>query len=148
MMRPRQFLARCVRGLVDRAVRDERGGVNSMSIAMIAPALLVLVGLVVDGAGMAQAARYAEAEANNTARVAANAAAPGAAAGQFPARVAYQAGHQHLRQAGVSGTVRVEGQTVTVTTEHTYDTAFLSAIGIHTLVGTGSASVGLTVVNP
>lgn len=148
MMRFVHSLTSWGRRLLARAGGDERGGVNSLSIAIIAPALLVLAGLVVDGAGMAQAARLAEAEANNAARVAANAAAPGAAAGRFPGRIAYQAGHQHLRQAGISGTVSVEGQTVTVTSERTYNTVFLSAIGIHTLTGTGEASVRLTVVDP
>ena len=108
-------------------------------MAIIAPALLVLVGLVVDGGGQLAAVRQAEGVAAQAARAGVDgmpATLNGGASPQF----AKQAAEQYLRDARVSGTVSVAGDVVTVRTTVSYQTVFLGLIGVHTLEGEGQAS--------
>jgi Flp pilus assembly protein TadG len=122
----------------------ERGAITPM-VVVVGVALLLMVGLVVD----AGAKLNAVSQANDVAAQAAHAAATqldtGAAlsAGQIgvSASQAQQAGLAVLAASDMSGSVVIDGQSVTVTATCTKPTAFLSLIGITTVEGTGTASV-------
>lgn len=136
------------RSLRRRAARvDERGSV-SIAAAILVPALIIMLGLVVDGGGKVAAARRADAAAVAAVRYGGDAAASNLAAGQNPNSVAYAAARRYL--SGVSGpyTVAVRGRTLTVTTTETYNTVILQAIGIGILQGHGEASARIAPVTP
>ncbi len=120
--------------------RDERGGSTAILAAIIAPMLLVLVGLVVDGGGQLAAVRQAEAVAAQAARAGADAVIGAAVAGAGAEQRARAAALEHLQRAGVEGTVTVADGVVTVTTSLQHDAVFLGLIGINQLTGTGEAS--------
>lgn len=122
-----------------RMARDWRGSTSSLLVAIIAPALLVLIGLVVDGGGQLAAARQAEGVAAQAARAGVD-ATPATLNGGLSPQFAKQAAEQHLRDAGVAGTVTVSGGIVAVHTTVTYRTVFLGLIGVHALEGEGQAS--------
>lgn len=102
--------------------------------------LLVLVGLVVDGGGQLAAVRQAEAVAAQAARAGADAAIGSAVVGVNSDHQARTAAQDHLRRAGVDGSVTVTDGVVTVVTSIRHDTVFLGLIGIHGLTGEGRAS--------
>src|SRR5690606_39867382 len=102
--------------------------------------VLVLVGLVVDGGGQLAAVRQAEAVAAQAARAGADAVIGSAVVGVGAEHQARTAAQDHLRRAGVDGTVSVAGGVITVTTSVVHDTVFLGLIGVHQLTGTGEAS--------
>lgn len=122
-----------------RLARNLRGASSSLLAAIIAPALLVLVGLVVDGGGQLAAVRQAEAVAAQAARAGVD-AMPATLTGGSSPHLARQAAEQYLAQAGVSGTVTISGEIVTVHTTVTHRTVFLGLIGVHALDGDGEAS--------
>ncbi len=126
---------------------DERGAV-SIAAAILVPALIIMLGLVVDGGGKVAAARRADATAVAAVRYGGDAAASNLAAGQNPNSVAYAAARRYLSQAGGSSTVSVRGRTLTVTTTETYNTVILQAIGIGSLQGHGEASARIAPVTP
>lgn len=111
-----------------------------MLAAIIAPMLLVLVGLVVDGGGQLAAVRQAEAVAAQAARAGADAAVGASIGGGSATQRALDGAHDHLRRAGVSGTVEVRDGTVLVRTSVTHRSVFLGLIGVHELTGSGEAS--------
>lgn len=133
--------------IVER-VRDERGTIT-LPLTVLVLALLVSVGLVVDGGAKVRAVQQAT-------RVAAEAARAGAqevnvAAVQtggtptidpYRARLAAQA---LLADAGVTGTVTASTTEVQVRASVTRPTVFLGLIGTSTVTGTGSAASGLTI---
>lgn len=122
----------------------ERGAITPM-VVVVGVALLLMVGLVVD----AGAKLNAVSQANDVAAQAAHAAAAqldtGAAlsAGQIGVSTsqAQEAGMAVLAGSDMSGSVVIDGQSVTVTATCTKPAAFLSLIGITTVQGTGTASV-------
>lgn len=127
---------------VHRRPRDERGGSSSLLAAIVAPMLLVAVGLVVDGGGQLAATRQAEAVAAEAAR-AGVAAGPASLTGGLSPVSARQGAEDHLHSAGVAGAVLVTDGHVTVRTTVDHDTVFLGLIGIHALQGHGEASARL-----
>lgn len=124
----------------------ERGAITPM-VVVVGLALLLMVGLVVD----AGAKLNAVSQANDVAAQAAHAAATqldsGAALATGKIDVstsqAQEAGMAVLAASDTSGSVVIDGQSVTVTATCTKPTAFLSLIGITTVQGTGTASVRL-----
>jgi Flp pilus assembly protein TadG len=127
------------------ALRGERGSA-SISFLLVSVTLIVVVGLVVDGAGKIQANERADLVAASAARTATN------SIGGDTVRVgaltldpvkAVAAGEAYLAAAGMAGTVSVTGEVVTVTATTSYSTRFLSLIGIVELPGTGEASARL-----
>jgi Flp pilus assembly protein TadG len=127
------------------ALRGERGSA-SISFLLVSVTLIVVIGLVVDGAGKIQANERADLVAASAARTATN------SIGGDTVRVgalsldpvkAVAAGEAYLAAAGMAGTVSVTGEVVTVTATTSYSTRFLSLIGIVELPGTGSASARL-----
>lgn len=122
-------------------MRDQRGLSLSPFLVILLPALLVMIGLVVDGGAQAAAARHAERVAASAARAGSDAAAADRlSGGQDGARVALTAARRVVDQdATVSGSVKVVDNAVVVTTRMRTPTAVLSLIGIGEVVGEGSA---------
>jgi Flp pilus assembly protein TadG len=126
-------------------LRGDRGSA-SISFLLVTVTLIVVIGLVVDGAGKIQANERADQTAASAARAATN------SIGGDTVRVgaltldpvkAVAAGEAYLAAAGMAGTVSVTGEIVTVAVTTTYPTRFLSLIGITQLPGSGDASARL-----
>ena len=121
----------------------ERG---SVSIWMVTGAfvMIVLVGVAVDLTGQVRAQQQAHAIAQQAARnggqqIEAAGGVRGTSAHANLA-LAVNSAQAHLSNSGVSGVVTVEGGTrIVVTANDTYQTKFLSIIGIGGLPVTGSA---------
>ncbi len=139
--------SRCLTRLRRRLSFDERGSV-SIAAAILVPAVIIMLGLVVDGGGKVAAVRRADAAAVAAVRFGGDAAASNLAAGQNPSSVAYAAARRYLNGVGGSYTVAVRGRTLTVTTTETYNTVILQAIGIGSFQGHGEASARITPVTP
>jgi Flp pilus assembly protein TadG len=127
------------------ALRGERGSA-SISFLLVSVSLIVVIGLVVDGAGKIQANERADLVAASAARAATN------AIGGDTVRVgalsldpvkAVAKGEEYIAATGMAGSVSVTGEVVTVTVSTTYTTRFLSLIGVVELPGTGEASARL-----
>lgn len=125
-----------------RRARD-RGEINILAAGMV-PALIIAIGLVVDGGGRLHAEDEAEYAADQAARAAAqqiriDRAQMGLPPEVDPAR-ATQAAADTLGALGVQGGLTgVNGATVTVGTQVTYKTTFLTLIGISSLRVTADA---------
>ncbi|MDF1605882.1 TadE/TadG family type IV pilus assembly protein [Nocardioides sp. YIM 152315] len=126
--------------------RDEHGSIT-VWMALSSFAMIFLLGLAVDLGGQvhtherahdvaAQAARAGGEEVHGAAAIQGHALTISPAA----ARVAAQ---RYLDAAGVSGTVTITGDTLTVTVHDSYDPQFLGLIGIHRLDVTGTATARL-----
>ena len=121
----------------------ERGFV-SLYVVAITVGLVALAGLVIDG-GNALAAREKAADtAQQAARAGADALSPDSlrnpgALSATPAG-ATQAANQVLSTGGVTGTVSVDGDQVTVTVVVHQATTILSAVGVNQITGTATAS--------
>lgn len=123
--------------------RSERGEVNIL-VAGLVPALIIAIGLVVDGGGQLQAADRAQYAARQAARAGAQeqdiSEAQYGRPPQLNEAAAAAAAEAHLAAAGVAGRVDyVDGATIGVSTTVRYDTKFLALIGIGSLSAKGSA---------
>lgn len=131
-----------------RARRDDRGGVT-VFVAVCVIALIGLIGLAVDGGGKMRATERADYIAGEAARAGGQAVDPAdAISGQkivVDPQAAQDAAQTYLRSAGATGTVSVSGdaKTLTVTVTGSYDTAFLSVVGIGSLPVTGHGKATL-----
>ncbi|GGK31479.1 membrane protein [Pilimelia terevasa] len=131
---------------------DDRGAV-SVLVAILAPALLLLVGLVVDAGGMVRALQRAENVAAQAARTAGQAidlpAAIGGGIKRIDPAAATQAASAYLSRAGATGTVAVADdlQSVTVTATITYRPTLLAAFGYRTRTLTGQSTARLINTN-
>ena len=133
-----------LRGIRSR-IQDETGSISAY-VLMTVVTLIVVTGLVVDSAGKYQQDARAQQLAGNAARSAVNSLNDDtliAGALTVNAARAQNAARDYIAAAGVTGTVTVEGQAVTVEVDTTYTTRFLSLIGINTLPGQGSATAQL-----
>lgn len=125
--------------------QGERGSAAS-AMLVIVPTLIVVIGLVVDGAGKIQANERADQVAASAARAATNAISGDTVmigSLSLNATKAQQTAQDYIAAAGMTGTVTVAGQVVSVEVKTTYTTRFISLIGIGTLPGTGEASAQL-----
>ena len=121
--------------------RDDRGQSVSVFVVVVVAAMVMTTGLVVDGGQRVAAASRAEAAAAGAARAANNAAATRRLGGVDAAGAATRAAKAYLAgQSDVSGTVRVHGGVVTITTTAAEPTIFLAVLGIGSVSATGSAS--------
>jgi len=127
------------------AARASRGMSLSVLFALLVPSLLLVCGLAIDGASKAAADRRAEAVAAQAARAGPDAAAPLVISGQDGAATAPTAARSVVAaHAGMSGSATVDADgRLTVTTETSVATTFLSLIGVDTLPARGSAVVEL-----
>lgn len=139
--RPRPSLA-CLRA---RLGGRDRGSVTVWMITT-ALAMTLLVGLAVDLSGQVHARQRAQQVAAAAARAGGQqlhgpAAVRGQGAGIDPAAAAAAAAAYLAGSDGVTGSATVTAGTVTVTTETSYATKFLTLIGIRALTATGHAQV-------
>jgi hypothetical protein len=120
---------------------SESGQSASAFVAVVALAVFLVAGIVVDGGGRLATTARAEAVAGTAVRLASDAtAASGIEQGRDEA-IALRAAQDYLAgQPDVTGDVQVSGATVTVTVHATRETVFLSLIGIRVLASSGSAS--------
>jgi hypothetical protein len=130
--------------LRSRDGEDGSGGGMSLVLLLCAVALLVVLGLVVDGGAKAQALDRAN-------RIAMEAAAAGAQAfttggGEVNAAAADAAVQNYLAAEGVSGEAQIQANRVDVNVTLTKPTKMLSMVGIDeiTVTGDGYANVIFT----
>ncbi len=125
-----------------RRVTGDAGGI-AVFTAIVAVALLGIIGLVLDGGGKLRATERADALAIEAARAAGQAIDPASAitgeAIHVDPQAASAAALAYLQRAGVSGQVTVspDRTRLTVTVHSSYDTRFLTAIGIDSMSVTG-----------
>ena len=121
----------------------ERGSV-SLFFVMVTLALLVVVGLVVDGGAQIHNRQRADTSAQEAARAAGQAVNPAAAingdGAQIQLGTAQAAAQQYLASAGVQGNVTTTGGT-TVHVHTTYSPSFLGVIGVGSLSASADADV-------
>jgi Flp pilus assembly protein TadG len=131
-----------------RARWDDRGGVT-VFVAVCVIALIGIIGVAVDGGGKMRATERADYIAGEAARAGGQAIDPAEAISGNAIVVnpqdAQAAAQAYLRSAGATGTVSVSGngKTLTVTVTGSYDTTFLSAVGIGSLSVTGQGTATL-----
>lgn len=127
----------------------ERGSLSVFTV-VIAAAVMILLGLVVDGAAQLQAIQNAQATAREAARAGGQAVQPGPAArgaGAIPdSAAAVGAAQAYLAAANSSGSVSVAGDSIVVSTSQTWSPIFLSAIGVGSQTVTGQAEARLATV--
>ncbi|MGW2650914.1 Tad domain-containing protein (plasmid) [Streptomyces sp. FXJ1.172] len=131
-----------------RARLDDRGGVT-VFVAVCVIALIGIIGVAVDGGSKMRATERADYIAGEAARAGGQAIDPtdainGRAIVVDP-QAASAAAQAYLRSAGATGTVSVsgDGKTLTVTVTGSYDTKFLSVVGIGSLSVTGHGKATL-----
>ncbi|GAB3662564.1 hypothetical protein GCM10027596_24310 [Nocardioides korecus] len=113
--------------------RDQRGSASIWAIIVIAGAFTVLLGLVVDGGRVIDARVAASRAAAQAARVGADALSSSSVRSGHDAIDVVAAKVQaqnYLHDAGMTGTVKTAGQTVTVTVSGKSSTQILGVIGI------------------
>lgn len=127
---------------------DDRGGVT-VFVAVCVIALIGIIGVAVDGGSTMRATERADYIAGEAARAGGQAIDPADAingrAIVVDPQAAAAAAQAYLRSAGATGTVSVsgDGKTLTVTVTGTYDTKFLSVLGIGSLPVTGHGKATL-----
>lgn len=125
--------------------RREEGSLSAFFV-LLAVILMAMIGLVVDSAGKYAEAEHAQLVASSSARAGVNAisgTAQDTGTTSTNNRVAQAAAEDYLTAAGMTGTVTVNGTTVTVTVYSTYDTRFVSLLGITQLPAEATATAQL-----
>lgn len=113
--------------------RNERGSASIWAILVIAGAFTVLLGLVVDGGRVIDARVAASRVAAQSARVGADAlssASVRSGRAAIDVEAARARAQSYLHDAGMTGTVTVTGQTVTVAVTGRSTNQILGVIGI------------------
>ena len=127
-------------------LRAERGSI-SVLILGLSLALIIALGLAVDGSRKALAASRATAVAEEAARAGGQALDPHALADGRTAHVdhaqATAAARHYLAAAGMPGTVKVQADHITVDTTDSLRTVFLGVIGIAELTVHGHGAADL-----
>lgn len=132
-----------------REVAGQDAGRVSVYFAVALTALIVLIGLTVDGSGQFRALQRADNIAAEAARAGGQAIDAGLAisggAKVVDPQQAVAAAQAYLVSAGVTGTVEIaaDRQHLTVTVTIPYNTAMLSYIGIDQVTVTGRATAQL-----
>jgi Flp pilus assembly protein TadG len=125
---------------------DRQRGSISLMVAVLGVALLVAIGLVVDGGRYVTASQLADNAAAEAGRAAGQHIASPAVLGRQPevdtAR-AVEAARDYLAAAGVDGTVTVTGAEITITANVERTPVLLTVAGVRTIAATGSATVRL-----
>ncbi|MEU6653347.1 Tad domain-containing protein [Streptomyces sp. NPDC046900] len=131
-----------------RARCDDRGGVT-VFVAVCVFALIGIIGLAVDGGSKMRATERADYVAGEAARAGGQAIDPADAitgtAIVVDPQAAAAAAQAYLSSAGATGTVSVsgDGKTLNVTVTGSYDTKFLSVVGIGSLLVSGHGKATL-----
>ncbi|MET8030259.1 TadE/TadG family type IV pilus assembly protein [Streptomyces avermitilis] len=127
---------------------DDRGGVT-VFVAVCVLALIGIIGVAVDGGSKMRATERADYIAGEAARAGGQAIDPAEAISGKAIVVdpqdAQAAAQAYLRSAGATGTVSVsgDGKTLNVNVTGSYDTKFLSVVGIGSLSVTGQGKATL-----
>ncbi|BAC67900.1 MULTISPECIES: TadE/TadG family type IV pilus assembly protein [Streptomyces] len=133
---------------LSRARWDDRGGVT-VFVAVCVLALIGIIGVAVDGGSKMRATERADYIAGEAARAGGQAIDPAEAISGTAIVVDLQdaqaAAQAYLRSAGATGTVSVsgDGKTLNVNVTGSYDTKFLSVVGIGSLSVTGQGKATL-----
>ncbi|NUK21692.1 TadE/TadG family type IV pilus assembly protein [Streptomyces lunaelactis] len=133
---------------LSRARWDDRGGVT-VFVAVCVIALIGIIGVAVDGGSKMRATERADYIAGEAARAGGQAIDPAEAISGNAIVVdpqdAQAAAQAYLRSAGATGTVSVsgDGKTLNVAVTASYDTKFLSVVGIGSLSVTGQGKATL-----
>lgn len=132
---------------VSQSRRSWRGssddGSVTVFVAILIPALLVVIGLVVEGAAQLRAISRADAVAAEAARAAETALDTRGRTVTVHTRTAVAAARAYLKQAGQPGRIEVAGpDIVTVSVTVTLPSA-LGLSGPHTATGTATARLGV-----
>jgi Flp pilus assembly protein TadG len=136
------------RRMLSRSRWDDRGGV-SVFVAVCVIALIGIIGVAVDGGSKMRATERADYIAGEAARAGGQAISPADAISGtkivVDAQDAAAAAQAYLRLAGATGTVSVsgDGKALTVHVTGSYDTKFLSVVGIGSLPVTGHGKATL-----
>lgn len=120
--------------------QNERGASVTALFAAVMVVLVMAVGLVVDGGAQTAAKSRAETVAAEAARAGSAANASASIQGGSPDTSARAAAQRVLDARGMQGTITVSGGRITVTTQTSTPTTFLSLAGINQLSARGSAS--------
>ncbi|RII07951.1 hypothetical protein DSC45_34110 [Streptomyces sp. YIM 130001] len=121
----------------------------STFFALSSVAILMVMGLLVDGGGTLNTANRATSLAQEAARTAGQQIDPGQAvegtAITIDPDAAVGAAQDYLANAGVQGDAEITdgGQSLTVTVTDTYDTSFAQFVGKATITVTGTATATL-----
>lgn len=127
---------------------DDAGGIT-VFVAVCVIALIGIIGVAVDGGSKMRATERADYIAGEAARAGGQAIDPAEAISGTAIVVdpqdAAAAAQAYLRSAGATGTVSVsgDGKTLTVNVTGSYDTKFLSVVGIGSLSVTGHGKATL-----
>ncbi|MET7888434.1 TadE/TadG family type IV pilus assembly protein [Streptomyces avermitilis] len=133
---------------LSRARWEDRGGVT-VFVAVCVLALIGIIGVAVDGGSKMRATERADYIAGEAARAGGQAIDPAKAISGTAIVVdpqdAQAAAQAYLRSAGATGTVSVsgDGKTLNVNVTGSYDTKFLSVVGIGSLSVTGQGKATL-----
>jgi hypothetical protein len=126
---------------------DREAGSVTVFLVLATTIVVIFIGMAVDLTGKLHALQRAQDVARQAARAAAQAADGPSAVRGLPARIdparGMQAGQAYLDAAGVQGSVRVVGDSVTVDTVATYEPVFLGLAGIGTQSVTGTSTARL-----
>lgn len=139
----RQRLARRFAALHTES--NETGSIAILVVGIVLM-LILLTGLAVDSSGKFAADEHAQQIAADAARSAANSIGGNTVQTgtlDIDGAAAQQAGQSYLAASGMTGTVTVSGNVVTVTAKTDYTTKFLSILFINTLPASGTASAQL-----
>lgn len=133
-----------MRILMSRPPRNERGMALAVLILLWIGALIIVAGLVVDGAQQVTAARRAESVAAGAARAAADASGSYRLAGRNDPGAGLAAARAYLAaDEEVTGTATLVEGIVRVDTQSSRPTIFLSVIGINEVRAKASAEADL-----
>lgn len=128
--------------------RPSDEGSVSLTLVVMVSALLVAVGLVIDGGAKLRAVHQATAAAGEAARAATQrlnvSGVQTSGAAGLEAGAARRAAREALAAAGVEGTVTVAGGRVSVSAAVSRPTVFLGLLGVSSVTGTGTATSELT----
>ena len=129
-----------------RRLSGQDGSVSLMLVVAVL-AMLTAVGLVVDGGQKLRSTQRADDAAAEAARAAVLSVQPGSTVRGLAPRTdnaaAIRAAEDHLRAAGVAGSVHVSEGRVQVATTSTFTPSFLSLIGLGPQTVTGRADARL-----
>jgi Flp pilus assembly protein TadG len=134
-----------VRSQWGRLLEQSEAGFVSLYVVVITVGLLAMAGLVIDGGNALAAREQATDVAQQAARAGADALSPeslrGSPTGLTASPAAAQAAaNRVLDSAGVTGTVSVDGDNVTVTVVVHKDTTILSAFGVGPIEGKATST--------
>ena len=139
------WVAPVVRGRWVRLRESAEAGFVSLYVVVITVGLLAMAGLVIDGGNALAAREQATDVAQQAARAGADALSPeslrASPTGLTASPAAAQAAaNRVLDTAGVTGTVNVDGPTVSVTVVVHKDTTILSAFGVGQIEGRATSA--------